>query len=116
MTARSAADLGRVIAAVLRAGTVLAVACIVVGFGIGLVDSSDEPGAIPVLEALRRGGADALIGTGLLALTLTPPAALAAAALSLHRSGERRHATVAGIVLLLLAIGLAVAIFVAPAI
>jgi len=70
-------DLGRAIAIVLRAGTISAVAGIMAGFGLVLLDGSAGPGATPLVDALRAGGPDAFIGAGLLVLTLTPPAALA---------------------------------------
>lgn len=116
MTGAVGGELGRSIASVLRGGTLAALAATVAGFLLGLLDGSDGPGPQPVIEGIVGGGPDALISAGLLILTLTPAAALAAASLVLHRSGERRRALVAGLVLLLLLASLAVAALVGTAI
>jgi uncharacterized membrane protein len=108
MPPRSSTDLGSAIAIVLRAGALLAVAGIGVGFLLAFFDDADI-GPSPLLAMLRAGGADALIGAGMLVLTLTPAAALVAAAVALERAGERRRAAIAGAVLLLLVAGLVVA-------
>jgi hypothetical protein len=116
MPASAGRGLGRTIASVLRAGTVVALVLTAAGFLLGMLDGSAGPGPQPVIEGIGGGGPDALIGAGMLVLTLTPPAALAAAALVLYRAGERRRALAAGVVLLLLAGSLAVAVAVGPAI
>ena len=110
------AALGRAIVTVLRAGSIVAVLGLAAGFGLALLDGSADPGGTPVIDAIRGGGPDALIGAGLLALTLTPPAALATAAIVLSRAGERRRAAVAGAVLVLLLGSLGLAALLGPAI
>jgi hypothetical protein len=102
-------QLGRMIALVLRLGTLGAVVGLAAGFGLGLLDGGEGPGPTPLVTAIRSGGPDALMAAGLLILTLTPPAALAAAGIVLHRAGERRRAIVAGAVVVLLAASLGVA-------
>jgi uncharacterized membrane protein len=99
------------IAAVLRIGTLAAMAAVAVGYLL-LLASGDEPGAQPLLELLGGGGGGAVIGIGLLALTLLPAAVLAVAALGFHRRGERRHALVALVVLGLLGAGLVAGVLV----
>ncbi|HEY8171097.1 MAG TPA: DUF1634 domain-containing protein [Candidatus Limnocylindria bacterium] len=108
MESRAGTDLGRAIALVLRGGTILAVAGIGAGFLLAIFNDA-EVGPAPLVTMLRAGGADALIGAGLLAMTLTPAAALVAAAVVLARTGERRRAIIACLVLLLLLVGLAAA-------
>lgn len=81
--------LGPPIARVLRGGTLVAVAVVAVGYVLGLVAGADGPGTIPMLVLLGNGGADALIGAGLLVLTLLPLAVLAVAVIGFARSGER---------------------------
>jgi uncharacterized membrane protein len=97
--------LGSGIAAVLRIGTLAAMAAVAVGYLV-LLASGDEPAAQPLLELLEGGGGGAVIGIGLLALTLLPAAVLAVAALGFHRRGERRYALVTLGVLGLLGAGL----------
>jgi hypothetical protein len=95
-------EIGRGIALVLRAGTMLAVAGIGAGALVVAAVGEDGPGPTAVVDMLRGGGADALIGAGILALTLTPPAALLVAAAGLARAGERSRAATAVLVLVLL--------------
>ncbi len=106
-------DLGRTIAVVLRVGTVLAVAGIGAGFLLALFLDSPSPGSAPLIDMLGSGGPDALIGAGLLTLTLTPAAALVAAAVAFERNGERRRAILTVVVLALLLVSLAAAAFLA---
>jgi hypothetical protein len=113
---RDGTGLGRTIAAVLRGGTIIAVLGIGAGFGLAILDGAGSPGPTPVIDAIRGGGPDALIGLGLLVLTLTPLVALAAAALILARSGELRPAGMAAVVVVLLAGSLALAAALGPAI
>jgi hypothetical protein len=108
--------LGPAIATALRAGSLVAVIGIGAGFGLSLLDGSSAPGATPLIDAIRGGGSDALIGLGLLALTLTPPAALAVAAAVLYRAGEVRPAAVAVAALVLLLGSLALAALLGPTI
>lgn len=103
--------LGDGIGAVLRIGTLVAMAAVAVGYLL-LLGSSDDPGAQPLLELVAGGGGGAVIGIGLLALTLIPAAVLAVAALGFHRRGERRHALVALGVLALLGAGLVAGVLV----
>jgi hypothetical protein len=114
LTPRPDTRLGRAIALALRAGTLIAVACLAVGFGLTLFDGAGGPGSTPIVDALRFGGPDALIAAGLLALTLTPPAALGTAAVILELGGERRWALLAAGVVLLLLGSLAIATALAP--
>lgn len=109
-------DLGRAIASVLRAGTLTALVAAAAGFALAVVGGSAGPGPQPLVTGIRGGGPDALIALGLLALTLTPPVALAVAAHGLWRNGERRHAVTGTVVVLLLLASLAVAAFIGPAI
>ncbi len=108
--------LGRTIATVLRAGTFLAVLGIGAGYALALAGGSSDPGSTPVVEAIGTGGPDALIGAGLIALTVTPLAALAAAAIIFARAGERRPAAMAGFVALLLGGSLLLAAVLGPTI
>jgi uncharacterized membrane protein len=110
MTASDAAHgLGRDIARVLRVGTLLAVACIAIGYAIELASGDSGPGPIGVLALLGHGGGDAILAVGLLALTLTPLVAVTVAAVDLARAGERVRAATALGVAVLLVIALAVA-------
>ncbi len=103
-------ELGRGIAAVLRGGTLLSVAGVVIGLGLAIVAGGAGPGPTPVLDMLRHGGGDALTGAGLLALTLTPPASLVVAAVALARAGERTRALTAAVVLVLILASLVAAV------
>jgi len=106
---RDAPALGPPIAFTLRAGTLLAVAGLAVGYLIDVVTGESARGN--VIELVAGGGAGAFIGAGFLALTLTPLVALAVAAAVLVRRGERGRGLVA-----LLAFGLLLASLVAAAV
>lgn len=83
--------LGTRIAAVLRIGTMVAVATVATGFVIALVGGGEGPGPRPVVDLVGAGGADALITIGLLGLTLLPLGVLGVAAFTFGRHGERRY-------------------------
>lgn len=100
--------LGRGVARTLRIGTLVAVTAIAAGFAAAL-QSGSGPGPTPFADLVQLGGADALIGAGLLALTLIPVLALIVAAVELARAGERNRAAAAAGVLVLLAASLGVA-------
>lgn len=102
-------ELGSGIARVLRVGTLLAMAGIGVGYAAALFTGDDAPGPTPVIKLIGEWGADAVIGIGLLGLTLIPVAALIVAVPPLARAGERGRTLTAIAVLVLLAASLAVA-------
>lgn len=108
--------LGSPIARVLRGGTLVAVTVVAVGYVLGLIAGDDGPGTTPLLALLTSGGADALIGAGLLVLTLVPLVVLAVAAIGFARSAERSDMVASLLTLALLVASLATAILVsAPA-
>lgn len=107
--ARPTGQLGARLARVLRIGTLLAVVVIAAGLAASLLFGPEGPGPTPVVELLGAGAADALIGAGLLGLTLIPVVALAVAAATLAAEGERPAAGAATVVLLLLVASLVVA-------
>ena len=108
-------ELGRRIALVLRVGTLLAMVGIGAGWVAALFIGEDAPGPTPVVDLIGGMGADALIGIGLLGLTLIPVAALVVAVPPLARSGERSRALTAVGVLVLLGASLVVAALVGGA-
>lgn len=116
MSRPEAVELGPRIGRVLRIGTLLAVAAIGVGFVAALLGDEPQPGPAPLIDVVGRGGADGLIGMGLLALGLIPVVALAVAIPVLARAGERWRAGAAALVLGLLGISLAVAVAIGSAI
>ncbi len=93
------------IGAVLRFGTLAAIAAVGVGYLL-LLDSGDAPGTQPLVELLKDGGGGAVVGIGLLVLTLVPIGVLVVAATGFWRHGERRELVVALVVLALLALSL----------
>lgn len=111
----SGRDLGPGVAAVLRVGTLLAVAAVVVGMAAALLGAGSPPGPTPVLDLLADGGADAIIAAGLLGLTLIPVVALGVALAALRANRERPRAALTGLVLVLLAASLAVAVLIGTA-
>ena len=114
MTSRGRRDLlGSGIAAVLRVGTLVAIAAVGVGY-LAILASGEDPGSPSLVDLLGGGGAPALIGIGLLGLTVIPAAVLVAAALGFWQQGERRRVATALIVLALLLGSLATAIVVTP--
>jgi len=106
---REPPPLGPPIALTLRAGTLLAVAGLAIGYVVELVTGQSARGN--VIELIAGGGAGAFIGAGFVALTLTPLVALGVASVVLLRRGERSRGLVA-----LLAFGLLLASLAAGAI
>lgn len=106
--------LGRGVARTLRTGTLVAVTAIAAGF-LAALQSGGGPGPTPLAEMTRLGGADALIGVGLLALTLIPLVALAVAAVDLVRARELRRGAVALLTLGLLLAALVSAVVIGGA-
>lgn len=101
--------LGPRIAAILRLGTLAAIAAVAGGWVLGLVGGGDGPGARPIDELLAEGGADALAAGGLLLLTLLPFGVLLTAAHTFWADGERRYLVASLITVALLAASLVVA-------
>ncbi len=83
--------LGLRIAAVLRGGTLVAVAVVATGLILSLASGDEGPGARPIVELVGGGGPDALTMLGLLGLTLLPFGVLVAAATTFAGEGERRY-------------------------
>lgn len=103
--------LGGGIAAVLRVGTLVAIAAVGIGY-LAILASGEASASQPLVELLGGGGAPALIGIGLLGLTMIPAVVLATTAIGFWHAGERRRvATALGVLGLLLA-SLATAILV----
>jgi uncharacterized membrane protein len=99
------------ISAALRLGTIVAV--VAIGLGLAWAIAAGAP-ALPdrsVPELIGDGGPDAIIAVGLLALTLVPIVAIAAAASVFWRAGERRALAVTIVVLALLLFSLAASAF-----
>lgn len=94
------------IGAVLRFGTLAAIAAVGIGYLL-LLGSGDAPGTQPLLELLNDGGGGAVVGIGLLVLTLVPIGVLVVAAAGFWKRGERRELVVTVVVLALLALSLA---------
>lgn len=116
MSRPGAAELGPPIGRVLRIGTLLAVAAIGVGFVAALLGDEPSPGPAPLIDLIGHGGADALIGLGILALTLIPVVALSVAIPVLASAGEQSRARTAGLVLGLLGASLVVAVVIGSSI
>lgn len=93
------------IGAVLRFGTLAAIAAVGIGYLL-LLESGDAPGIQPLLELLRDGGGGAVVGIGLLLLTLLPIGVLVVASIGFWKRGERRGLVVTLVVLALLALSL----------
>lgn len=104
--------LGRGVARTLRIGTLVAVTAIAAGF-VAALQSGSGPGPTPFAELVQLGGADALIGAGLLALTLIPVVALAVAGYELARAGEWRRGAAAAATLGLLLTALVAGVLIA---
>lgn len=98
------------LAAILRAGTVVAV--MATGGGLAWAVTSGVEGRSDggVLELIGAGGPDALIGAGLLGLALVPIAALTAALVAFGRAGEQRAAREVALVLVLVLASLGIAV------
>jgi hypothetical protein len=102
-------ELGRWVAAVLRVGTLAAIAMVAIGYAWAVATGERHLEAAPVVDEIAAGGGDGLAAVGLLTLTLVPPAMLVAAAVALARARERRMAIAAVVVAALLVGSLAVA-------
>lgn len=99
------------IAGVLRIGTLVSVGIIAVGYVLGLVGGFGD-GQRPLLELIGGGGPLAIVGIGLLAMTLLPVGVLIAASIGFAQSGERgRMLTSLAVLGLLLASLVAAALF-----
>lgn len=109
-------EIGRWIAALLRYGTLGAMALVAGGWAWSALASQDPGGPRPVLRQIAEGGGDGVTALGLLALTLVPIVVVGAAALGLHRAGERGRALTAVGVGILLVASLVVAAVVTPSI
>lgn len=94
------------VATLLRIGTLTAVVAVGLGLAWALLTATPAATEMAVIELIARGGPDALIAIGLLALTLIPIAAVGTAAVVLARLGERRSLLVAAGVLALLVVSL----------
>jgi uncharacterized membrane protein len=114
VTTRNRPDLlGAGIAAILRIGTLVAIAAVGVGY-LAILASGEDPGSPSLVDLLADGGAPALIGIGLLGLTLLPAGVLVVASIGFWQQGERRRVATALIVLALLLASLGTAIVVTP--
>lgn len=102
------------IATVLRVGTGVTVGLIAVGYCVALA-GNEEVGAIPLSRLLAHGGGLALIGIGMLGLTVVPIVMLAVAAVGFRLVGERRSAVISALVAVLLVATLLAALVVALA-
>ena len=105
--------LGRGIAAVLRVGTLVTMAAIGIGY-VTILLIGEDPGAQPLVHLVGDGGAPALLGLGLLGLTLIPAASLGVAAAGFRERGEDRRVATALAVLALLLASMAVAVALTP--
>jgi uncharacterized membrane protein len=106
-------DLGRRVAAVLRAGTLAAVLVIGIGYVVALASGGPSPGSRPLGELIRAADADAVTSIGLLGLTLLPLGVLGVAARSFQSAGERRYLIACLVTLALLVASLVIAAVVA---
>jgi uncharacterized membrane protein len=91
------------------------VAAIGIGY-LALLANGEEPGPVPLVHLLGEGGAQALLGLGLLGLTLTPVAALAVAAVGFRQRGEHRLVTISLAVIGFLLASAVVAAILTPAV
>ena len=105
--------LGRGIAAVLRVGTLVAMAAVGIGY-VAILLSGEDPGRRALVHLIGDGGAPAVLGLGLLALTLIPALALGVAAAGFRQRGEDRRVAISLAVMALLLGSLAVAIVLTP--
>ena len=113
LTARPGASLEVRIARLLSAGTLAAVALLAIGCVVLLatgrspldVAPSLDPGRIPAdIASLQPAG---FLWLGLLAVVATPGARVAAALVGYARQGEREMAIVSGLILVVIAAGVA---------
>jgi hypothetical protein len=101
------------VAAILRLGTVVSIGAVAVGYVLTL--ASDERAASPsLIDLLAGGGGPAVIGIGLLGLTMIPAGVLVVAAIGFWRQGERRRVATALVLLALLLASLGAALIVTP--
>ena len=107
--------MGEGIAAVLRYGTVVAIAFVGTGYLLALVGGDVRTGPVPATDLIAAGGPSALVAIGLLGLTLIPVVMLATAAAGLALRRERRMAVASVVVIVLLLGALATALVVAVA-
>ena len=103
------------IAAVLRYGTVVAIAFIGAGYALSLSNGAARSGARSALELLSEGGSSTLITIGLLTLTLIPVVMAGVAASGFVSLRERRMASASLLVLVLLVGALGTALVLALA-
>ena len=108
--------LARWVAAALRYGTLGAVALVAIGFAWATVAAEPRGGTRPVAEEISRASGDAVIGIGLLALTLLPVAVLLVAVAAFRRAAEHRMVGVTAAVAVLIVASLAAAAVFGPAI
>jgi hypothetical protein len=108
--------LARWVAAALRFGTLGAVALVAIGFAWATIAAEPRGGTRPVADEISRASGDAVIGIGLLALTLLPIAVLVVAAAAFRRTGEHRMLGVTAAVGFLIVASLAAAAAFGPAI
>ncbi len=106
---------GEGISAVLRLGTIVAIAFIGTGYLIAMVGGDARTGPRSATDLISEGGPSALVAIGLLGLTLIPVVMLATAAVGLALLRERRMATASVVVVVLLLGALATALAVAVA-
>jgi hypothetical protein len=114
VTSRTPPDLlGAGIAELLRVGTLVAISAVGVGY-LAILASGEDPGSPSLVDLLRGGGAPALIGIGLLGLTMIPAGVLIVAAIGFWQQRERGRVATALVVLGLLLASLGTAIVVTP--
>jgi len=102
------------IALVLRIGTLVSIGVVAIGYLVGLVAGPGD-GQRPLVDLVADGGPPAIIGAGLLGLTLLPVAVLTAAGIGFARGGERgRLLTTLAVIGLLLVSLVAAALLARP--
>lgn len=116
-TSRGASPrLGRWIAVLLRGGTLGAMVLVACGYAVAALGGEAREGPRPVLEEVGRGGGDALVAVGIMALALLPLAVLGTAAVAFALAGERRMTLITLLVGALLLASLVAAAVIGPAI
>lgn len=103
------------IAAVLRYGTIVAIAFIGAGYVLALASGEARGGPRSALELIAEGGSSMLITIGLLTLTLIPVVMAGVATAGFSSLRERRMASASLLVLVLLVAALGTALAVALA-
>ena len=98
------------IAAVLRLGTLVAMASVATGYGLALFAGTPSVGPLPLLQLIGRDVPSTLIGLGLLGMALIPVTMVAVAAAAFASFGERRMLATSALVVLLLVAALVAAI------